>query len=246
MSTFKPYSSYTATALVGDYPALKMYFHWDDVIPNTTTWTCRKSGVVATAAAAIQKDSAGVYCSNQTLSSVSGTMPTCANYVVVVAIGVSQTSSPSGGIGCKLGAVAGYGFSGTGLAYGSSGTVRNTTPTQSGTLSTNNSWGCVMSYFDCVDTTSPLLSAMVANASDTGATGLAYGEGTTTDTGAITTGLLSSNLIFNGLGSLTDGRRGKVIALFDFATAPSANELQIACCEMARTGELFVGWKNRV
>ena len=254
MSQIKPYSSFTNATAYADFPACKLLLHMDDVTAGDTTWTDRISGRVFTFSGALSKDSEGVHAdgSNVTVSSISGTMPTLAGYSALAIIGKPTAASTTTGLSCTIGdGTTGAGIIVTGLCYTTAGgnTARNTAPTVSA-ITTAGKLSARAAYWDMVDSSSPIIASAISNNYDT-ATGTSAGTGTTTDTLAVNLGgVLSSASNFTALTGNT-GARLRMLALFDF-TAPLSTvaaevnaQMATAVSEMARTRELFAGWRNR-
>ena len=249
MSKIVPYRSFNTDSLAANFPAAKIIFHSDDYVDGALTWASRKGDLIATLSGAATKDANGVYAASaRTVSSVAGTMPTLSKYVVALVIGNLNSSSGTAGVTCTLGVSSAPGVTTTGLAYTAvMGSASNTIPSLTGTIS-NGSKVCGAGYFDLVDTTSPAIHRILASGTSTDQA-IPNGSGTTDlDTPAngqlVIGGALASAMVLGFLTS-TAGARGKIIALFDFNVALTLGEVQAACAEMARTQELFAGWRNR-
>ena len=252
MSKIVPYRSFTSASLAADFPAAKIIFHSDDYVDGALTWASRKGDLIATLSGAATKDANGVYAASaRTVSSVAGTMPTLSKYVVALIIGNLNTSSATAGITSTIGLNTSPGITSTGIAYTAvEGGAANTIPTLIGSI-TAGSKVCGAGYYDLVDTTSPAIYRVLASASNVAVDqAIPNGSGTTDLTtpanGQILLGgALASAMTFGFLAS-TAGARGKIVAVFDFNVALTLGELEVACAEMARTQELFAGWRNRI
>ena len=246
MNRIKPYSAFTEDSLAADFPAAKIIFHADDYTAGSLTWASRKGGLVLTLAAGASKDVGGVYTTvTNSVASVAGTMPTMSKYVVAVTIGEAGASSTSNGIAGTFGDITvGPALQLIGRVYNNTATLLNDTPSLTGSIAADNK-SCQASYWDLVDTTTPACYRAVASALST-EQAIQNGTDTTLTTQFILGGALSSGLTFSALASITESRRCKVMALFDFSVAlANIGELEIAVSEMARTQELFAGWRNR-
>ena len=250
-SSAKPYRSFTAESLAADFPASKIIFHADDYTAHATMWTDRKAGIVATLSGVGEKDSSGVYtltafgtASGNGWMEAEGNFPTLGKYAVCVAIGKPRSNSATVGLGGTFGETS------IGPAVGTSGQavainvdVRNTVPTMSTPTTTVNRPSCVVSYFDLVEIASPQILRAYANDTDN-----VIGNGATTTMDTLAVGLgaaISSDIATTAFQGNNDGSRIKLFALFDFALPLTLNELQIAASEMARTQELFAGWRYK-
>lgn len=248
----KPFRAYNDDSLAADFPAAKIIFHHDDFTSGATTWVARKGDITANLAAAAVKDAAGVYTTvTNSVSSITGTMPTLADkYVVAVAIGNLQTNSASVGVSGTFGsATTGPGLTVTGIATDNNPASLNSPPTLTGSITALNAdpgrEACQVAYWDMVDTSSPLIARALASSLSTDQA-IPNGTATTTSTGQVVLGAaLDSAMLFTALAANNDGRRVKVLALFEFSTSLTLAEIQVACAEMARTGELYAGWRNR-
>lgn len=242
----KPYSSFQEAPLAVSFPALKLLFHADDYVAGATTWTARYGGLTLNLAAAATKDTSGVYTTaTNSVNSVTGTMPTLSKYVVALSIGKLQTSSGTSGLATTFGVASpGPSITSTGVAVDNGASPLNTIPSLTGTIS-NGSSACAAAYYDLVDTTSPAIFRVLAGATS-GDQAIPNGSGTTTGTGQIVLGAaLGSGFTVPGLAANNDGRRTKIIALFDFSASMVIGDVELAAAEMARTQELFAGWRNR-
>lgn len=244
----KPFRAYTDDAGVSKFPAAKLIYHADDFTSGGTTWVDRISGVTLNFTAAVSKDSEGIYSTTafNGVASVTGTMPTLdGKYAVLLAIGALQDASATVGLTITVGSSGSVSVSNSGAATNATNSV--TAQTLSGSI-TAGSKACRAGYWDMVDTTSPLCAAVLASASDVAANQAIPNSSTntTSDTGQLVMGAALSNAFgIQSINSTTAGQRTKIIALFEFSTDLTLAQLQVACSEMARTQELFAGWRNR-
>jgi hypothetical protein len=251
MSDITPYSSFTSSPLANNFPALKMLFHADDYSPGSLTWVCRKTGVVANLATVCTKDSEGVYAITSTsVSSVTGSMPAISKYAVAIACGKPTAASATAGITASFGdgGSLGAAVQAAGLVYDITLSQLNSAPALSTAPSTVGKPSCQMARFDLISTgaLATRVSRVLANNTDNV---IGNGSADITTPGIIVLGgggVISAGLSIGGISGSNDGRRTKFIALFDFTVNPSAADLQIAASEMARTQQLFAGWRNRV
>lgn len=264
-SVVSPFSSFTSASNAADFPALKILFHADDFTAHAPTWSSRKGGIVVsfpyyknnvlTANAGVaEKDADGVYTleafgtlsGNGWLTVDSGTMPTLSKYAVCVAIGRTPTTSATAGLGGTFGETEtgpSLGTSGTAMATGVNQRNDVTLVTTLTPTTTVNKPSCVVSYFDLVDTSSPQILRAYSNNTDQV---IGNFSTTTDDTLAINLGgALSSDVATAAFGGNNDGRRIKMFGLFDFNAPLTLAEIQLAAVEMARTKQLFAGWRNR-
>lgn len=242
----KPYSSFTTESNASNFPALKILFHADDYVLGSTTWESRYGSLILTLQTGATKDSNGVYTTvTNSITAVSGPMPTLSKYIVSLTIGKLQTSSGTAGLATTFGVASpGPSITSTGVAVDNGASPLNTIPSLTGTIS-NGSSACAAAYFDLVDTTSPAIFRVLAGATS-GDQAIPNGAGTTTSTGQIVLGAaLAPGFTVAGLAANNDGRRTKIIALFDFASPMVIGDVEVAATEMARTQELFAGWRNR-
>ncbi len=248
MSQLNPYSSFTTDSLAADFPALKALFHADD-FSSGTAWTARHGGLTINMSGNLSKDSAGIYtAATNTISSISGTMPTLSKYAVCVGVGRLNTASQTAGPIVTLGPIDGSagGIASNGIAYTlAAGGAVNTIPSLTGSVTAGSSVASV-GYLDLVDTTSPAIFRVIGGATS-GDQAIPNGSGTTDLIANAAVGLttLGSSMACVPLTTASNGSRIKIIALFDFSTSMVIGDVQIAAVEMARTQELFAGWRNR-
>lgn len=255
-----PYSSFNkkSDSAVANFPGIALLFHNDDLtagaINAPVTLACRKTGNILTitpdAGDAILKDSDGFYCGTAPLSvAISGTMPTvlASHYAVVIGIGKSTTASTINGPNFVIG-----GDVASRLSLGNTGAARynsaalNTVPAVSPTALTNtNKSICHLTYYDFVDTTNPRIDRAVSNSDYASAVSTTFSNGTTTTTAGavITPGQLAQAFSMGTLGNGTE--RIKIMALFLLTAPVSFDKLKIAAIEMAKTQQLFAGFRNR-
>ena len=245
MSEIIPYSSFNTDSLTADFPGLKILGHADDYTAGALTWATRAGSLVLTLAAAATKDANGVYTTvTNSVASVAGTMPTLSKYAVALCIGNLQTSSASAGVAATFGSLStGPYVINTGTFTDNTALALMTAVALTGSI-TAGSKACQAAYWDCVDTTTPDAFRVMASGL---VTDQAIPNSTSTEnTGQFILGaVLASAMSLTGLGGLNDGRRIKLFALFDFGVPLSMIDLKIACTEMARTQELFAGWRHR-
>ncbi len=250
-SSASPYSSFSDGSLVSDFPATKILFHADDYTAHATTWTDRAAGIVATLSGTGEKDSQGVYtltafgtASGNGWMEAEGNFPTLTKYAVCVAIGVTPTTSATAGLGGTFGETdIGPSLGTSAVATAIDVNTRNSIPTINTPPTTVNKPSCVVSYFDLVDTSSPQILRAIANNTDN-----VIGNGSTTTTDTLAIGLggaITSDIATASFQGSNDGRRIKLFALLEFTNSITLNEIQLACVEMARTQELFAGWRNK-
>ncbi len=251
MSQIKPYRSFTSASLAADFHAIKVLFHADDFTNGASSWAARYGGLTINMSGALTKDSSGVYTTaTRTVSSVTGTMPTLSKYIALVGIGKLQTASQTVGSVVTFGSVDGTasGITSNGLAYtaANSGVV-NSVAALTGSV-TAGSLVSSIGFFDNVDTTSPAIYRILASAT-AGDQAIANGSATTDLLGVpndpIAFSTFGNSMACIALTSATAGARIKVIAVLDFSVTLSLGELEVAAAEMARTQELFAGWRNR-
>lgn len=231
----KPYSSFRSSQKDA-FPALKFLLHADDYVSGAT-WTAR-TGQVVTLSGAISRDADGVYSViDRNAATFTGPISP-SKYAVIVSTGKSTTFSSSVGLTCTIGQTSAVSTSG--IVYDNNN-VQLSAVGMTGAITYGK--GCAGSYYDLIDTTSPnIFSAQATNVSTDI---IANGSGTTISTNQIVLGgPLSQTISIGGL-SGNFGQRCKLIALFDFSTPLSFTEFQLAIAEMARTGELYAGWRNK-
>lgn len=247
MSAIKPFSSFNAAQNANDFPALLLYWHQDDVREGDLTWVDRVSGVVLTSSVALSKDSEGVYSATAS-HTLSGTMPIPGiNCCLLTIFHSGDNSSTVGGlitIGDTAAATTAPGISTNGAISdgmttgftGPAATLANT-PTAVATGSNSCRATALLAGATRIN--------VLANSEGGAATIGTDSDATTgTFTNIANTTLGASNADFRSIDQ-GSGARAKVIALLGFSSALTLNELQIACAEMARTGNLFAGWRNR-
>lgn len=246
--------------LAADFPALALYWHADDISPDgsldAVSWVDRILGNTLTITPigtdGIHKDSSGIYAADSCTISASGDMPeiTTSHYAVCVSIGKTSTAST------VTGALAVFGADGaTNPVVGSGGIAKynsaslNSAPTLNPAALTNvNKYSCLCSLFDYTDATSPRIERVVSNTDFEAAASTTYNTAatTTTSTNAITPGQMAAGMTITGLTGATPGARQQIHALFLFTTPVSFDELKIACIEMARTRQLYAGWRGKL
>lgn len=264
-----PTSSFTNdhVADATDYPALKMLWHADDITPSTAQyqyWTDRITGNILTINTGLVgnyllKDSEGLYSTSAGsayATTISGTMPTvlATHYAVLVAIGKTSTASTIGGPGFTLGAdgtnllsLASSGISRfNSAALSAAGTLAPTA------LTNNNKKAAIVTYYDFVDVTgapvNPRIDRVIANDDFSSADPICFTSGATTTAGATlngSVGQFGSGFTHSVLGTQPTART-KIQALFLFTNPLTTDELKVAAIEMARTGQLYAGWRNRL
>lgn len=250
LRSYRTFNSSSAS-LAADFPALKALFHADDIATGATSWVARHGGLTINMSGAIKKDANGIYtAATNTISSVTGTMPTLSKYAVCVGIGKLNTSSQTAGPMAIFGKTDGSagGIQANGIAYTAAnvGAV-NTIATLTGSV-TAGSKVAMVGYFDLVDTTSPAIFRVIGGATSGDQAipnGAATTDLTTPANNPIGLTTLGQDMACSPLTTADVGGRVKIIALFDFSASMVIGDVQQAAVEMARTQELFAGWRNR-
>lgn len=248
----KPVRSFNQDSLAADFPAAVLLFHSDDFdTASPRRWASRTGNVVMTFAADAVKDENGIYTLvNNSVASVSGTMPTLSGYAALVVIGNLKNNDASAGLLTTVGSAnPGPRLTASGIATSNAPADLNSIVALTGSISATTADpgtpACMGAYFDLVDTSSPLIARALASGLSTDQA-IPNGSTTSTSTGQIVLGAaLDATFTLGAFAANNDGRRTKIVALLDFGTELTANQFQIACAEMARTGELFAGWRER-
>ena len=174
---------------------------------------------------------------------------TTSHYAVVVSIGKTSNASTVGGSIITLGGsgATAIQLTSTGVATYNSGALNSIPTLNPATLTTANKDCCMCALYDFTDATSPRIERVISNNNFTDAVSTSFNTvaTTTTSTDAITPGQMVAGITSTSLTTAAAGARQRVYALFLFTTAISFDELKLACIEMARTGELYAGWRNK-
>lgn len=207
------------------FPAMKALFMSDDFTAGALSWASRYGGLTLTLPNTnTVKDADGVGSSAACQpTAVSGTMPTVGSYVVFTSTG-HLGANVYIGIGFTLGdTTSGVGVGSQGIAKTAGASVA--VPALSG-VTTHTIPASIVSYFDCVDTSSPALYTALANDTDNV---LDSGSGALTGTDLTDMGDTALTAAANcGALAGTANRRVKIIGLFDFANPLTLNELKLA------------------
>lgn len=243
-SGVKPFRAFNADSTATDFPAAKFILHADDYTAGSTSWPTRKGGNVLTMSQGQEKDSVGVYVlSATTVAGISGTMPTLSKYVVFLTIGRLAAASSVTGLNAGMGNITnGPYVSNVNPMKDGGGNVLTDTATLTGTVS-NGSLACHLTYYDMVAATNPDVFRVLASATATDQA-IPFGEDNTALTQLALGGTLANELAIPAH-SGDNGSRNKIVALLDFDAPLTMNELRLAAVEMARTQELYAGWRNR-
>lgn len=124
MSQILPHSSPRLLAgslnpIAGDWPALKIFFHKDDAVHGSTTWSSRIGGYTITFSHPIVVDAEGVGLSNvNATQTLTGTLPTIGvGFPLLAVSGVFNAAANTWYVGDNSDASADISVQGAGLAY---------------------------------------------------------------------------------------------------------------------------------
>lgn len=249
-----------ATSEPKDFPSLKLLFHGEDVTEGDMSWTDRVSGVKCDFLLPLIKTEpegwANPYTGphkgvgvtgtvDNTITNITGTLPTLAKHALVLSMGHSIDIAGSSELFGSIGE-AGIEFpalTSNGLAFNAAGALRVLGPALDG-APPGNVDSVTMSSFDLIDTTNPLIQHGQGSINNDE---IPYGTGTSQGGTAINLGGPFTTVFFVPVtNEVAPWWFINMLAVFDFDNPVSEIEFKKALVEMPHSGQLYQGWKNRV
>lgn len=221
-----------------NFPALKALLHSDDFTAQALTWAARIGGFVLNLSANTSaKDSSGAYSTTAlTVSSITGDLPTVDKYILTFASGKTTTASATNGVAGTFGDTVLHGVSAIGQGAAAAGGEVCGATAPAG-LTTFNRPTVAMGYVDGVGAAfaGPPYVGYRVICNDTEAA-LPSSNSTLsigTNMNSMGASALEPAMVIAAMAGNNDGRRVKMLGLFDFTNPLTLNEIKLASKWMA-------------